>query len=77
MWHKLPGLVRVAITLLPLVAVSMMLHDIPAFVISLMGCTIIVRYGAFRLDQVLILGQSVGFFTYSRNIILYRKSHQA
>lgn len=125
-WHKLPGLVRVAITLLPLVAASMVFHDVPAFVntffhnqsvppslivwgsagqviftlrfiyqwyysyrrhesvlpvwfwiISLVGCTIIVSYGAFRLDPVLILGQSVGFFTYSRNIILYRKSHQA
>lgn len=125
-WHKLPGLVRMAITLLPLVAASMVFHDVPAFVntffhnqsvppslivwgsagqviftlrfiyqwyysyrrhesvlpvwfwiISLVGCTIIVSYGAFRLDPVLILGQSVGFFTYSRNIILYRKSHQA
>lgn len=125
-WHKFPGLARVAITLLPLVAASMVFHDVPAFVItffhnqsvppslivwgsagqviftlrfiyqwyysyrrhesvlpvwfwiiSLVGCTIIVSYGAFRLDPVLILGQSVGFFTYSRNTILYRKSHQA
>lgn len=44
------------------------------WIISLVGCTIIVSYGIFRLDPVLILGQSVGFFTYTRNIILYKKS---
>ncbi len=44
------------------------------WIISLVGCSIIVSYGIFRLDPVLIVGQSVGFFTYSRNIILYRKS---
>ena len=43
------------------------------WIISLTGCAIIVSYGAFRLDPVLILGQSVGFFTYSRNIVLYKK----
>lgn len=44
------------------------------WVISLVGCSIIVSYGAFRLDPVLILGQSVGFVTYTRNIILYKKN---
>lgn len=44
------------------------------WIISLVGCSIIVSYGIFRLDPVLIVGQSVGFFTYSRNIVLYRKS---
>lgn len=44
------------------------------WIISLVGCSIIVSYGIFRLDPVLILGQSVGFFTYSRNIVLYRKN---
>lgn len=44
------------------------------WIISLIGCSIIVSYGIFRLDPVLILGQSVGFFTYSRNIILYKKN---
>lgn len=40
------------------------------WIISLVGCSIIVSYGIFRLDPVLILGQSVGFITYSRNIVL-------
>ncbi len=40
------------------------------WVISLVGSGIIVAYGCFRLDPVLILGQSVGFITYSRNIML-------
>lgn len=40
------------------------------WIISLVGCSIIVSYGVFRLDPVLILGQSVGFITYSRNIVL-------
>ncbi len=44
------------------------------WIISLVGCSIIVSYGIFRLDPVLIVGQSVGFLTYSRNIVLYRKS---
>lgn len=44
------------------------------WVISLVGCAIIVSYGVFRIDPVLILGQSVGFFTYSRNLVLYKKS---
>lgn len=38
--------------------------------ISLIGSGIIVAYACFRLDPVLILGQSVGFITYSRNIVL-------
>ena len=41
---------------------------------SLVGSAIIVSYGAFRLDPVLIVGQSVGFFTYSRNIVIYKKN---
>lgn len=43
------------------------------WLISLIGSGIIVIYGMIRLDPVLILGQSVGFIAYSRNIILYRK----
>lgn len=46
------------------------------WVISLVGSAIIVSYGAFRLDPVLILGQSVGFFTYTRNIVLYHKNNK-
>lgn len=40
------------------------------WIISLVGSGIIVAYACFRLDPVLILGQSVGFITYSRNIVL-------
>lgn len=40
------------------------------WVISIIGSGIIVAYGCFRLDPVLILGQSVGFVTYTRNIML-------
>lgn len=43
------------------------------WLISLIGSGIIVIYGMIRLDPILILGQSVGFIAYSRNIILYRK----
>ena len=47
------------------------------WMISLLGSGIIVIYGMIRLDPVLILGQSVGFIAYSRNIILYRKEAKA
>lgn len=40
------------------------------WIISLVGSGIIVAYGVWRLDPVLILGQSVGFIAYSRNIII-------
>ncbi len=40
------------------------------WIISLVGSGIIVSYGVFRLDPVLIIGQSVGFITYTRNIML-------
>lgn len=43
------------------------------WIISLAGAGIIVIYGIIRLDPILILGQSIGFIAYSRNIILYRK----
>lgn len=44
------------------------------WVISLVGSGIIVSYGIFRLDPVLILGQSVGFIAYIRNIILNNRN---
>ncbi|WP_298646453.1 lipid-A-disaccharide synthase N-terminal domain-containing protein [uncultured Proteiniphilum sp.] len=40
------------------------------WIISLLGSGIIVAYGIFRLDPVLILGQSVGFVAYVRNIMI-------
>lgn len=44
------------------------------WIISLIGSTIIVSYGIIRLDPVLILGQSFGFISYTRNLILlYRQ----
>ena len=44
------------------------------WIISLIGSTIIVSYGIIRLDPVLILGQSFGFVSYTRNLIILRKS---
>lgn len=43
------------------------------WVISLAGSSIITLYGIIRHDPILILGQSTGFFVYSRNIFIYRK----
>lgn len=47
------------------------------WVISLAGSGIIVIYGIIRLDPILILGQSVGFIAYTRNIMLYKKELNA
>ncbi len=44
------------------------------WIISLVGSGMIVSYAIFRYDPVLILGQSVGFITYSRNIMIGAKS---
>lgn len=44
------------------------------WIISLIGSAVIVSYGIFRLDPVLILGQSVGFVAYIRNIMIARKT---
>jgi lipid-A-disaccharide synthase-like uncharacterized protein len=43
------------------------------WLISLIGSGIIVVYGLIRVDPILIMGQSVGFIAYTRNIILYKK----
>ena len=40
------------------------------WMISLFGSSIIIAYGIIRRDPVLILGQSVGFLAYSRNLII-------
>jgi len=42
------------------------------WIISLIGSGIIVIYGLIRLDPILILGQSVGFIAYTRNIAIYK-----
>ena len=43
------------------------------WIISLVGSGIIASYGVIRVDPILILGQSVGFIAYTRNIAIYRK----
>lgn len=40
------------------------------WIISLIGSSIIIVYAVFRLDPVLILGQSFGFVAYIRNIMI-------
>lgn len=49
------------------------------WIMSLVGSLLIVIYGLIRRDPVLVLGQSVGFVAYFRNIVLDRKSaeHEA
>ncbi len=44
------------------------------WVISLIGSCIIVSYAVFRLDPVLLLGQSTGLFVYIRNIWIQRQA---
>lgn len=44
------------------------------WIISLLGSAIIVTYGIIRHDPVLILGQSVGFVAYVRNIMIGLKA---
>lgn len=45
------------------------------WIISLVGSLIIVSYAVYRLDPVLILGQSTGILAYSRNIYLCRRAN--
>src|SRR5574344_927 len=53
-------------------------HDrrLPAgfWIISLAGSAIIVSYAFIRHDPVLALGQSIGFISYSRNLIILHKA---
>lgn len=47
------------------------------WIMSLSGSALIVIYGLIRLDPVLILGQSVGFGAYARNLFLcFRNEHE-
>ncbi len=41
--------------------------------LSLAGSSIIIAYGLYRSDPVLILGQSAGFIAYIRNLLLSKK----
>lgn len=45
------------------------------WILSLIGSFMIISYGIFRKDPVLILGQSVGFITYTRNLWLLAKAN--
>lgn len=45
------------------------------WLISLAGSLIIFSYGLMRLDPVVILAQAFGIFTYTRNLIIWKKSH--
>lgn len=48
------------------------------WILSLVGCGMIISYGIIRADVVLVLGQSVGFIAYSRNLVIgarHRKQH--
>ncbi len=40
------------------------------WIISLVGSSVIIAYGIFRKDPVLILGQSFGFVAYVRNVMI-------
>lgn len=40
------------------------------WIISIIGSVIIITYGMYRLDPVLIVGQSVGLVAYVRNIMI-------
>ncbi len=44
------------------------------WVISLVGSGIIIAYGIYRSDPVLILGQSFGFLAYVRNLVIGYKA---
>lgn len=46
------------------------------WIISLVGSSIIISYAIFRLDPVLILGQSFGLVAYIRNIMISYKSRK-
>ncbi|MEG0517847.1 MAG: lipid-A-disaccharide synthase N-terminal domain-containing protein [Bacteroidales bacterium] len=46
------------------------------WIISIIGSATIVSYGILRADPVIILGQSFGFVSYIRNLILLKKSHE-
>jgi lipid-A-disaccharide synthase-like uncharacterized protein len=45
------------------------------WVISIIGCTMLLIYGIIRRDPVLIPGQLFSNIIYSRNIVLLRKTN--
>lgn len=46
------------------------------WIISLAGSSAIISYGIIRQDPVLILGQSFGFISYLRNLVLLKNSRK-
>ncbi|WP_321330739.1 lipid-A-disaccharide synthase N-terminal domain-containing protein [uncultured Bacteroides sp.] len=49
------------------------LFPITFWLLSIVGSSIIISYGIYRKDPVLILGQSAGFIVYIRNLLLSKK----
>lgn len=47
------------------------------WIISLTGASMILVYGIFREDPVLILSQVLGLVTYTRNLMIWNRSHKA
>ncbi|MBO5903567.1 MAG: lipid-A-disaccharide synthase N-terminal domain-containing protein [Tidjanibacter sp.] len=46
------------------------------WVLSLVACGMIISYGIIRADIVLVIGQSVGFIAYSRNLVIGARQHK-
>ena len=46
------------------------------WIISAVGAGIILTYGIIRLDPVVILAQSFGLCSYTRNLIIWKKEHK-
>jgi len=47
------------------------------WLISLIGSVMILVYGIFRKDPVVILSQIFGLVTYTRNLMIWHRSHKA
>lgn len=43
---------------------------------SLTGALLLLAYGVFRADPIIILGQSLGFLIYGRNLVLIRRERR-
>jgi lipid-A-disaccharide synthase-like uncharacterized protein len=43
------------------------------WIFSLLGASVLLAYAIHKRDPVFILGQSAGFFIYTRNLVLVRR----
>jgi len=43
------------------------------WIFSLLGASVLLAYAIHKQDPVFILGQSAGFFIYTRNLVLIRR----